>query len=116
MDLKDHFMILTFALSLSHSYPSVTILSPFWIPSIISVKRSSLIPVFTGFEIAGADKVFHKANASVTGFHEITVWSDAVPQPVAVRYSFRNFAPGNLKSVFGIPAIPFRTDDWNDVR
>ena len=70
----------------------------------------------TGFEIAGADKVFHKANASVTGFHEITVWSDAVPQPVAVRYSFRNFAPGNLKSVFGIPAIPFRTDGWNDVR
>jgi sialate O-acetylesterase len=46
----------------------------------------------------------------------VTVWSDKVAQPVAVRYSFRNFAPGNLKNVFGIPAVPFRTDDWNDVK
>lgn len=70
----------------------------------------------TGFEIAGADKVFHKAQATISAQSEVTVWSDEVKQPVAVRYSFRNFAPGNLKNVYGIPAVPFRTDDWNDVK
>jgi sialate O-acetylesterase len=69
-----------------------------------------------GFEIAGADKVFHKAQATISAQKEVTVWSDEVKQPVAVRYSFRNFAPGNLKNMFGIPVIPFRTDDWNDVK
>lgn len=69
-----------------------------------------------GFEIAGADKVFHKAEATISAQTEVTVWSDKVAQPVAVRYSFRNFAPGNLKNVYGIPAVPFRTDDWNDVK
>lgn len=72
--------------------------------------------VITGFEIAGADKVFHKAEATLTNRKEVTVWSDKVPEPVAVRYSFRNFAPGNLKNIYGIPAVPFRTDDWNDVK
>lgn len=70
----------------------------------------------TGFEIAGADKVFHKAEATISARQEVTVWSDKVAEPVAVRYSFRNFAPGNLKNVYGIPAVPFRTDDWNDVK
>lgn len=70
----------------------------------------------TGFEIAGADKVFHKAQATISARKEVTVWCNEVAQPVAVRYSFRNFAPGNLKNVYGIPAVPFRTDDWNDVK
>lgn len=70
----------------------------------------------TGFEIAGEDKVFHKAEATISAQQEVTVWSDKVAQPVAVRYSFRNFAPGNLKNLFGVPAVPFRTDDWNDVK
>ena len=69
-----------------------------------------------GFEIAGADKVFRKAQATLSATSEVTVWSDEVKQPVAVRYSFRNYAPGNLKNVYGIPAVPFRTDDWNDVK
>ncbi|MBR2073645.1 MAG: sialate O-acetylesterase, partial [Alistipes sp.] len=60
--------------------------------------------------------VFHKAQATISAQSEVTVWSDEVKQPVAVRYSFRNFAPGNLKNVYGIPAVPFRTDDWNDVK
>ena len=69
-----------------------------------------------GFEIAGADKVFHKAQATLSATAEVTVWSDEVKQPMAVRYSFRNFAPGNLKNVYGIPAVPFRTDMWNDAK
>ena len=70
----------------------------------------------TGFEIAGADKIFHKAQASITAGNEVTVWSAEVKEPVAVRYSFRNFAPGNLTNLFGVPAVPFRTDNWNDVQ
>lgn len=68
-----------------------------------------------GFEIAGADRVFHKAHAMASWGRDVIVWSDEVPEPVAVRYSFRNWAPGNLKSTFGIPAVPFRTDDWDDL-
>lgn len=68
-----------------------------------------------GFEIAGSDRVFHKANASISG-NSVTVWSDEVKEPVAVRYAFRNYIENNLHNMFGVPAVPFRTDDWNDVR
>ncbi len=68
-----------------------------------------------GFEIAGADRVFRKAKASISG-NSVTVWSDEVKEPAAVRYAFRNYVPCNLKNIFGIPAVPFRTDDWNDVK
>ena len=46
---------------------------------------------------------------------DVLVWSEEVSEPVAVRYAFRNWGPGNLKSNFGIPAVPFRTDDWDDL-
>ncbi|MBO4994599.1 MAG: sialate O-acetylesterase [Muribaculaceae bacterium] len=77
----------------------------------------TLVPLI-GFEIAGADKVFHPAKAwtSDKPCDVITVWSDEVKQPVAVRYAFRNFIPANLTNTYGIPAAPFRTDDWNDVK
>ena len=68
-----------------------------------------------GFEIAGADRVFHKAHAMANWGKDVLVWSEEVSEPVAVRYAFRNWGPGNLKSNFGIPAVPFRTDDWDDL-
>ena len=37
-----------------------------------------------------------------------------VPVPVAVRYAFRNYAPVSIYNTFGIPASPFRTDDWDE--
>ena len=67
-----------------------------------------------GFEIAGADKVFHPANAYVHSYREVKVSSDKVKEPVAVRYAFRNFIPCDLMSVLGLPVVPFRTDNWND--
>ena len=67
-----------------------------------------------GFEVAGADKVFHPANAHVSGHRELRVWSDKVQEPVAVRYAFRNYIPCDLTNVIGIPVPPFRTDNWND--
>lgn len=71
-----------------------------------------------GFEIAGEDRVFHPARAHTSDNPkgEVRVWSDEVKNPVAVRYAFRNFIKGNLQNTFGIPAAPFRTDNWNDVK
>ena len=67
-----------------------------------------------GFEVAGEDKVFHPAEASISKDRrrvEVTV-PDGVGTPVAVRYAFHNFGSGNLTSTWGIPVGPFRSDDW----
>lgn len=66
-----------------------------------------------GFEIAGEDKVFHPASASVLpGQKCLKVSSADVKAPVAVRYCFKDFCPGNLTGARNLPAYPFRTDDW----
>lgn len=67
-----------------------------------------------GFEAAGADKVFHKAEARVNGKNtsEVIVKCKEVPEIVAVRYCFHNYAPGFVTNNFGVPLGPFRTDDW----
>lgn len=68
-----------------------------------------------GFEIAGADRVFHKAHAVVNPKDgRLAVWSENVTAPVAVRYAFHNYAEASLFDSFGIPASSFRTDDWED--
>ena len=67
----------------------------------------------TGFEIAGEDKVFYPAEASLNQkAHTVVVKSDKVSSPVAVRYCFRNFLKGNLANVMNLPVRPFRTDEW----
>jgi sialate O-acetylesterase len=68
----------------------------------------------TGFEIAGEDKQFHLAQAKISGDHVI-VWSDEVKNPVAVRYGWADNPDGNLYNGAGLPASPFRTDDWQGI-
>jgi sialate O-acetylesterase len=64
------------------------------------------------FQIAGADRRFVWARARVEG-ERVVVWSDAVRAPVAVRYAWANNpADANLYDRAGLPAAPFRTDDW----
>jgi sialate O-acetylesterase len=63
-----------------------------------------------GFTIAGADKNWVPADARIDG-DSVVVSSPQVAQPVAVRYAFP-FAEGNLYNKDGLPASPFRTDDW----
>lgn len=63
-------------------------------------------------EIAGADRVFSKARGRIKG-NTVEVWSDAVKNPVAVRFAFRDAPEPNLFSKEGLPVIPFRTDDWD---
>ena len=67
-----------------------------------------------GFEVAGADRVFHPADSVWLHWqtNEMVVSSKAVPQPVAVRYGFRDFLPGTMIGGNELPTVPFRTDDW----
>ena len=66
-----------------------------------------------GFYIAGADQVFHHARVRVHGGDSsLRVWSDAVPEPVAVRYGWSNLPAGGLMNGRELPAFPFRTDTW----
>ena len=67
-----------------------------------------------GFEIAGPDRKFvpAKARRDPKRGSFVIVWSDDVPEPVAIRYCWRNWCVGGLYNNFGIPAGPFRTDDW----
>ena len=64
-----------------------------------------------GFAIAGADKKFVWANAKIKG-RSVVVWSDEVANPVAVRYAWAQYPFCNLFDPQGLPASPFRTDDW----
>ncbi len=66
----------------------------------------------TGFEIAGEDRIFYPAGAEVNWNREIIVSSPQVSKPVAVRYGFHNYLPGNIADHRGLPLYPFRTDNW----
>jgi sialate O-acetylesterase len=68
----------------------------------------------TGFAIAGDDRKFTNAQAEIRG-SEVIAWSPKVSQPVAVRYGWANYPLGNLWNKDGLPASPFRTDDFPSV-
>lgn len=65
-----------------------------------------------GFTVAGGDRKFVRAEARVIGENKVEVWSDQVSEPVAVRYAWADNPVCNLYSRNGLPATPFRTDDW----
>ncbi len=70
----------------------------------------------TGFEVAGADRVFHPAQAVlINKSSQVELYSDAVAEPVAVRYCFKKWAVGSLYNAYDLPASSFRTDDWDSV-
>ena len=64
-----------------------------------------------GFEIAGPDRVFVPAQVRVDGDH-LVVRADAVAEPTAVRYAWRDDPAVSLTNADGLPASPFRTDSW----
>ncbi|MGC8784903.1 MAG: sialate O-acetylesterase [Armatimonadota bacterium] len=67
-----------------------------------------------GFAIAGADRRFVWAEARIEG-NTVVVSSPQVPEPVAVRYAWADNPVCNLYNRAGLPASPFRTDDWPGV-
>ncbi len=68
-----------------------------------------------GFAIAGEDKKWVWAKAEIAAKNRIKVWSEEVPEPVAVRYAWANNPVCNVYSNNGLPLTPFRTDDWPGV-
>lgn len=64
-----------------------------------------------GFAICGADHKWTWAQAKIDG-DSVLVWSDKVPQPAAVRYAWADNPTVNLYNRAGLPAAPFRTDDF----
>jgi len=65
------------------------------------------------FEIAGQDHVFIPAQAVISG-ETIVVHSAKVTNPVAVRYGWHNAPEANLYNGYGLPAVPFRSDSWDN--
>jgi sialate O-acetylesterase len=65
----------------------------------------------TWFTIAGEDRKFVEAKAEIAG-RTVVVSSDAVPHPTAVRFGWHETAEPNLGNGAGLPASPFRTDQW----
>lgn len=74
-------------------------------------KNSNLL---AGFAIAGADSQFVWAKAEIDG-KDVVVWNETIPNPVAVRYAWGNNPECNLYNKEGLPASPFRTDDWQRI-
>ena len=68
-----------------------------------------------GFTIAGADKKFVAAKATILPDGRIEVSSAAVAEPVAVRYAWADNPVCNMYSAAGLPLTPFRTDDFPGV-
>ncbi|MCL6501951.1 MAG: sialate O-acetylesterase [Pirellulales bacterium] len=64
-----------------------------------------------GFTICGEDRKFVNAYAEIKG-DTIEVYSPEVPEPVAVRFGWANYPVVNLYNKAGLPASPFRTDDF----
>ncbi|MBS1604666.1 MAG: sialate O-acetylesterase [Bacteroidetes bacterium] len=66
----------------------------------------------SGFQIAGADKVFYPAHVRMEKNGSLAVSCPNVDRPVAVRYCFTNEGRPGLYDLNGLPLPPFRTDKW----
>ncbi|WP_190300433.1 sialate O-acetylesterase [Rufibacter hautae] len=65
------------------------------------------------FYLAGEDKIFYPAEASIVK-DQVLLSSEKVKKPVAVRYAFTNYPMTNFGNKEGLPAMPFRTDTWEE--
>jgi sialate O-acetylesterase len=63
------------------------------------------------FEVAGENRKFFPAQARIDG-SDLIVSAENVSNPVAVRYAWRNSPDARLFNAAGLPAAPFRSDDW----
>jgi sialate O-acetylesterase len=64
-----------------------------------------------GFGMAGANQKFVWAKAVINA-NKVIVSTDEIAKPEAVRYNWADNPPGNLYNKDGLPARPFRTDNW----
>jgi sialate O-acetylesterase len=64
-----------------------------------------------GFTISGKDRVFRRAEAKIDG-DTVIVWHPQIKRPEAARYAWAPSPICNLYNSAGLPASPFRTDNW----
>jgi len=86
--------------------------TPPWTPDGVTPPAPTEL---TGFAIAGTDQKWVLAKARIDG-NTVVVSSDDVAAPVAVRFGWGNCPSINLYNKEGLPASPFRTDDWPPVQ
>ena len=77
------------------------------VESGLTIRKGTL----EDFVIAGEDQKFVKAQAKIDG-DTVLVWAESIPQPKAVRYDWDDWTGATLMNKDGLPASPFRTDDW----
>jgi len=82
--------------------------------STAPLLRNSPGSQLEGFSICGEDGKWVWADAKIDG-DRVIVWSDKVPVPFAVRYAWADNPTCNLYNGAGLPASPFRTDDFPPV-
>lgn len=75
------------------------------------VARRNAEKKLTNFQIAGADKNYVDATAVIEG-DSVLVSNEKVKEPVSVRFAWNQLAEPNFFNAAGLPAIPFRTDDY----
>ncbi len=75
---------------------------------LLRLRTSDLL----GFAIAGEDRYWHWAQARIKD-DRVVAWSEHVPEPKAVRYAMPEGSPVTLFNERGLPASPFRSDDWS---
>ncbi|MEZ0217307.1 MAG: sialate O-acetylesterase [Rariglobus sp.] len=80
-------------------------------PNTTPPVRNSPGGELEGFAICGEDRKWQWADAKIDG-DTVVVWSAQVPKPVAVRYAWSNNPLCNFYNGGGLPAGPFRTDDF----
>lgn len=80
-------------------------------PEEVPLLRNSPESQVEGFVICGEDRKWVWANAKIDGT-SVVVTSPQVPKPVAVRYGWQNNPICHLYNKDGLPAGPFRTDDF----
>jgi sialate O-acetylesterase len=80
-------------------------------PTLLSALFLTSLQPLTGFQIAGADQQWIPAEPKIVG-ETVVVSSPEVTQPVAVRLAWKEWPDYSLANGAGLPALPFRADDW----
>lgn len=68
---------------------------------------------FTGFQLAGKDKIFYNVNDVVEDGSTLVITPPAGMKPVAVRYCFKDYELGKVYNMRGLPLSSFRSDNWD---